>query len=235
MKFIGLFIIAAMLVACAPKTPHVSTEKFDEAISSTKHPSSAFLDSIKKLVLPIYDMYVLERPGLTGKISVTMTVRQDGGVDSVSIDTSTVNYPELEKEVKEKLGQLKCPLIDYRTLKPKANIEFSAEGVIVTQAQPRSASQIMKVVRKETPRLRPIYNRYLKERYYSGKDSFAGKVTVKWSIPPSGDVENAEIVEATTEYPEFEKAILEDIKQWKFQDGYSGKTTVTVPFTFSED
>ena len=99
MKWIGFFIIAAMFVACAPKTPHVSTEKFDEAISSTKHPSSAFLDSIKELVLPIYDMYVLERPGLTGKISVTMTVRQDGGVDSVSIDTSTVNYPELEKEV----------------------------------------------------------------------------------------------------------------------------------------
>ena len=78
MKWIGFFIIAAMFVACAPKTPHVSTEKFDEAISSTKHP---------------------KRPGLTGKISVTMTVRQDGGVDSVSIDTSTVNYPELEKEV----------------------------------------------------------------------------------------------------------------------------------------
>ncbi|MBR3071652.1 TonB family protein [Fibrobacter sp.] len=228
MKWIGFFIVAAMFVACAPKTRHVSTEKFDEAISSTKHPSSAFLDSIKELVLPIYDMYVLERPGLTGKISVTMTVRQDGGVDSVSIDTSTVNYPELEKEVQEKLGQLKCPLIDYRSLKPKANIEFSAEGVAVTQTQPRSASQIMKVVRKEAPRLRSIYNSYSKKR------SFDGKVRVKWSIPPSGDVENAEIVEATTEYPEFEKAILEDIKQWKFQDGYSGKTTVTVPFTFSE-
>ena len=98
MKWIGFFIVAAALVACAPKTPHVSTEKFDEAISSTKHPSSAFLDSIKELVLPIYDKYVLKRPGLTGKISVTMTVRQDGGVDSVSIDTSTVNYPELEKK-----------------------------------------------------------------------------------------------------------------------------------------
>ena len=228
MKWIGLFIVAAALVACAPKTAPESSAAIRETGPLKMRSNSEFVACVKEQVLPIYDMYVLERPGLTGKISVTMTVRQDGGVDSVSIDTSSVNYPELEKEVQEKLGQLKCPLIDYRSLKPKANIEFSAEGVAVTQTQPRSASQIMKVVRKETPRLRPIYNRYSKKR------SFNGKVRVKWSIPPSGDVENAEIVEATTEYPEFEKAILEDIKQWKFQDGYSGKTTVTVPFTFSE-
>ena len=228
MKWIGLFIVAAALVACAPKTAPESSAAIRETGPLKMRSNSEFVACVKEQVLPIYDMYVLERPGLTGKISVTMTVRQDGGVDSVSIDTSSVNYPELEKEVQEKLGQLKCPLIDYRSLKPKANIEFSAEGVAVTQTQPRSASQIMKVVRKETPRLRSIYNSYSK------KHSFDGKVRVKWSIPPSGDVENAEIVEATTEYPEFEKAILEDIKQWKFQDGYSGKTTVTVPFTFSE-
>ena len=228
MKWIGLFIVAAALVACAPKTAPESSAAIRETGPLKMRSNSEFVACVKEQVLPIYDMYVLERPGLTGKISVTMTVRQDGGVDSVSIDTSSVNYPELEKEVQEKLGQLKCPLIDYRSLKPKANIEFSAEGVAVTQTQPRSASQIMKVVRKETPRLKSIYNSYLKKR------SFDGKVRVKWSIPPSGDVENAEIVEATTEYPEFEKAILEDIKQWKFQDGYSGKTTVTVPFTFSE-
>jgi hypothetical protein len=67
MKWIGFFIIAAMFVACAPKTVPVSTETSDEVISSTKHPSSAFLDSIKELVLPIYDKYVLKRPGLPVK------------------------------------------------------------------------------------------------------------------------------------------------------------------------
>lgn len=229
MKLIGLFIVAAMLVACAPKAAPVSTETPDETSPSKKRSNIAFIGCVKEQVLPIYDKYVLKRPGLTGLIGVTMTVRQDGGIDSVLIDTSSVNYPELEKEVQEKLGQLKCPLIDYRSIKSKVNIEFSAEGVTVTQA--RSSSQIMNVIRINTPqRLKPIYNRYLKK-----KGSFDGKVTVKWSILSNGNVENAKIIEATTEYPEFEKAILDDIKQWKFEGGEYGRTTVTVPFTFSED
>ena len=66
----------------------------------------AFIGCVKEQVLPIYDKYVLKRPGLTGLIGVTMTVRQDGGIDSVLIDTSSVNYPEHEKEVQEKLGQV---------------------------------------------------------------------------------------------------------------------------------
>ncbi len=241
MKWIGFFIIAAMFVACAPKnTPlsteqcaPVSTETFDGTSLSKKRSNVAFIGCVKEQVLPIYDKYILKRHGLTGLIGVTMTVRQDGGIDSVLIDTSSVNYPELEKEVQEKLGQLKCPLIYYNTLKARIDIRLSAEGVTVTQA--RSANQIMNVIRINTPqRLKPIYNHYLKERYYSGKDSFDGKVTVKWSILSNGDVENAKIIEATTEYPEFEKAILDDIKQWKFEGGEYGRTTVTVPFTFSE-
>lgn len=226
MRLACLFIVAIMLWACASNTPSANTASFDEIHPTKIRSDSAFLASVKELALPIYDKYVLERPELAGYISVTMTVRQDGGIDSVIVDSSTVNYPELEKEVQEKLTELKCSLFDYSTLRPQLHIEFSAKGVAVTQ--PRSASQIMKVVRKETPRLKPIYNRYLKKRY------FDGKVTVKWVILPSGDVGDAEIVKATTEYPEFEKAILEDIKQWKFHDGYYGKTTVTVPFTFSE-
>ena len=233
MKWIGFFIVAAMFVACAPKVSPESSSTIRETGPLKMRSNVAFIDCVKEQVSPIYDKYILKRPGLTGYIGVTMTVRQDGGVDSVIVDTSTVNYPELEKDVHEKLSQLKCPIIVYNTLKPRVDIKFSAEGMAVTE--PRSASQIMKVVRKETLRLKPIYNRYLKERYYNGKESFAGKVTVKWSILPNGDVEKAEIVSATTEYPEFEKAVLEDIKQWKFDSAAYGKTTVTVPFTFSED
>ena len=233
MKWIGLFIIAAMFVSCAPKTAPESSAAIRETGPLKMRSNSEFVACVKEQVLPIYDKYVLKRPGLTGLIGVTMTVRQDGGIDRVLIDTSSVNYPELEKEVQEKLGQLKCPLIYYNTLKARIDIRLSAEGVTVTQA--RSSSQIMNVIRINTPqRLKPIYNHYLKERYYSGKDSFDGKVTVKWSILSNGDVENAKIIEATTEYPEFEKAILDDIKQWKFEGGEYGRTTVTVPFTFSE-
>ena len=51
----------------------------------------------------------------------------------------------------------------------------------------------------------------------------------------NGDVEKGEIVKSSTDYPEFDKAILDDLLQWKFESGEFDKCTVTVPLTFSED
>ena len=47
----------------------------------------------------------------------------------------------------------------------------------------RSAADIMKVVRQRTPGLRHIYNKFLKK-----KPGFQGKVTLKFTIAPGGEV-----------------------------------------------
>lgn len=93
----------------------------------------------------------------------------------------------------------------------------------------RSASDIMKVVRKRTPGLRHIYNRFLKKN-----PGFQGKVTLKFTIAPGGDIISIAIVSSTTGYAEFDSDVKNAVSRWTFNKVKSGNTTVTIPFTFSE-
>ena len=93
----------------------------------------------------------------------------------------------------------------------------------------RSAADIMKVVRQRTPGLRHIYNKYLKKQ-----PGFAGKVTLRFTIAPGGDIISISIASSTTGYGEFDNAVKNTVKRWTFSKVKSGNTTVTIPFTFSE-
>lgn len=75
-----------------------------------------------------------------------------------------------------------------------------------------------------------IYNEFLKKR-----PRFNGKIVVRITVQPSGDVEKVEIVSSTANYPEFEKAISDDLMQWKYDSGDYLQCIFTVPLTFSDD
>lgn len=93
----------------------------------------------------------------------------------------------------------------------------------------RSAADIMKVIRQRTPGLRHIYNKFLKE-----KPGFQGKVTLKFTIAPEGEIISISIASSTTGYSEFDNEVKTAVSRWKFNKVKSGNTTITVPFTFSE-
>lgn len=99
----------------------------------------------------------------------------------------------------------------------------------------RSAADIMKVVRQRTPGLRHIYNKFLKK-----KPGFQGKVTLKFTIAPGGEIISISIASSTTGYGEFDNEIKTAVSRWNFgkfkcDDGnVANETTVTIPFTFSE-
>ena len=93
----------------------------------------------------------------------------------------------------------------------------------------RSAADIMKVVRQRTPGLRHIYNKHLKK-----KPGFQGKVTLKFTIAPGGEIISISLVSSTTDYSEFDNEIKTAVGRWTFSKVKSGNTTVTIPFTFTE-
>ena len=93
----------------------------------------------------------------------------------------------------------------------------------------RSAADIMKVVRQRTPGLRHIYNKFLKK-----KPGFQGKVTLKFTIAPGGEIISISIASSTTGYGEFDGEVKNAVSRWKFSKVKSCNTTVTIPFTFSE-
>lgn len=94
----------------------------------------------------------------------------------------------------------------------------------------RSKASIMRVVRARTPGLRSIYNKSLKD-----KPGFSGKVTVRFTISPSGKIIKISKVSSTTGYAAFDSKVVSAIKKrFRFEKIKSGNTTVTIPFTFSE-
>ena len=93
----------------------------------------------------------------------------------------------------------------------------------------RSAADIMKIVRQRTPGLRHIYNKHLQKN-----PGFEGKVTLKFTIAPGGEIISIAIVSSTTGYAAFDNDIRNMVGSWTFSKIKSGNTTVTVPFTFTE-
>jgi len=66
------------------------------------------------------------------------------------------------------------------------------------------------------------------------KPGFNGKVTLKFTIAPSGDIISIDIVSSTTGYSEFDNAIKDMVSKWKWKAIKSGNTTPTIPFSFTE-
>ena len=222
-------LAAAILVACTPKVAPESTETSAPVAANEKTPIEID-DAVLKQVRPVYEKYVLERPGLAGDMIVRVLVRRDGAVDSVVVSKSTMEFPEFENAVYESLMQMTYGADDTLSHGTKVRINFKPEGVSAIP-QARSSKDIMAVFKENVQtHSRIIYNQYLRKR-----PRFAGKVTFKFSILANGDVEKGEIVGSTTDYPEFDKAVLDDLLQWKFQSGEFDKCTVTIPLTFSED
>ena len=93
----------------------------------------------------------------------------------------------------------------------------------------RSAADIMKVVRQRTPGLRHIYNKFLKK-----KPGFQGKVTLKFTIAPGGEIISISIASSTTGYGEFDGEFKSAVSRWKFSKVKNGDVTVTIPFEFTE-
>ena len=84
-------------------------------------------------------------------------------------------------------------------------------------------------VRQRTPGLRHVYNVHLKK-----KPGFQGKVTLRFTIAPGGEIISIAVVGSTTGFNDFDNEIKKTVKRWTFSKVKSGNTTVTIPFTFTE-
>jgi len=115
--------------------------------------------------------------------------------------------------------------------KAKGGIKALSESDIDTSSGDgsRSRAEIIAVVNARMPGLRNVYNKYLKL-----KPDFSGKVTLKFTIAPSGDIISISIVSSTTGYSEFDNAIKAMVATWKWKAIKSGNATPTIPFSFGE-
>jgi len=110
----------------------------------------------------------------------------------------------------------------------KSKSGVKVQDIDVANGSFRSKAEITAVVNQRVNDLKSIYNKYLKE-----KPDFTGKVALKFTIAPSGDITSINITSSTTRYPDFDNAIKDQVSKWKWK-AKNGNTMVTVSFEFAE-
>ena len=77
--------------------------------------------------------------------------------------------------------------------------------------------------------IKAAYNRILKQN-----PTLAGKITVRFTILPSGRVSDVKVVESTVDDESLKSRIVRVIKNWRFSTipESEGKVTVNFPFIF---
>ena len=93
----------------------------------------------------------------------------------------------------------------------------------------RTASDVLKFFRQRTPGLRHVYRKHLKKM-----PGFQGQITLKFTIISCGEISDISIVSSTTQNREFDTEIQRYVSHWMFHKIKSGKTIVSIPFTFFE-
>ena len=136
-----------------------------------------------------------------------------GGIENVEWIGPLVRRDYLRTAQK---GFVKLPSVRDIDLKNEKNVS-------------RSASDVLKFFRQRTPGLRHICSKHLKKM-----SGFQGVITLKFTIVPNGEISDISIESSTTQNREFDTEIQRYVSRWMFHKIKSGKTTVTIPLTFTE-
>jgi len=115
---------------------------------------------------------------------------------------------------------------DYKPLKGTVKTPIQ-EDINIDGKASRSKEEIAKTVEARMPALRSIYNKHLKE-----KPNLNGKITLKFTIAPSGEIISINIMSSATGDSEFDEAIKNAVAKWKWKSIEGGNTTVIIPFNF---
>jgi len=94
----------------------------------------------------------------------------------------------------------------------------------------RNPQDIYRVVMQHIGGLRAEYNKRLRE-----KPNLRGKITVRFTIDPPGNVTTCTVTGSTMNDKILEMLVVSRVKSWKFDAcGQCGLATVTYPFAFSQ-
>ena len=196
--------------------------------AQTANASAAAYDLIKQTFAKDIDKVLKNTNGLqvTGKTKIgEVRGKVDGGFNEGMFAGGSGGIGDMFAPIMGgSAGAMSTKVMKGNMKAPKESEIDMGSGV-----SSRSASDIMKVIRQRTPGLRHIYNKHLKK-----VPGFQGKVTLKFTIAPGGEIISIALVSSTTGYSEFDNEIKKSVGRWTFSKVKSGNTTVTIPFTFTE-
>ena len=94
----------------------------------------------------------------------------------------------------------------------------------------RTPESILVVIKSNVDKFTSIYEKYLR-----GDISLGGKISIRFTIAPSGNVIAAKVVDRKFICPSLEREIISQVRHMKFETIPLGNTTVTYAFVFKKD
>ncbi|MCC6334602.1 MAG: AgmX/PglI C-terminal domain-containing protein [Myxococcales bacterium] len=91
-----------------------------------------------------------------------------------------------------------------------------------------SRDEVLRVVQRHQSEIRFCFESALQKQ-----PSLSGKVSARWVIAPSGDVEAAEISEASLDSADAQACMLSRIRRWRFPTHGGDQVVVNFPWLFS--
>jgi TonB family protein len=162
-----------------------------------------------------------------GSINISkgaFAAKKSGSAEELKRRESRTTGVEIEKE---KIGSAAVSQVAAA-----ASVNITSQAPEVTGESSshadRSQAAIQRVVKRETQRLKRVYEGWLKR-----DPALQGRLSIKFVILPSGSVTNVSIVVTTTNNPEFDETIVRYISRWQFPpvEG-SSPVEVVYPFVF---
>jgi TonB family protein len=143
----------------------------------------------------------------SGGISTSRLSRDTGGTQLAGRETTRVTAP-VEAESVSRGG-------------------VAAEGAKTGAPPSRSSEEIQVVFDRNKGTLNAIYNRALRQN-----PALAGKVVLKLTIAPSGEVTQCELISSELNDPELERKLIARVQLFDFGQKRAAATTVTYPIDF---
>jgi len=94
----------------------------------------------------------------------------------------------------------------------------------------RTPESILAVIKLNVDQFTKIYEKYLR-----GDITLGGKISIRFTIAPSGDIIAAKVVDRKILCPSLEREIISQVRHMKFETIPLGNTTVTYAFVFKKD
>jgi TonB family protein len=117
------------------------------------------------------------------------------------------------------------------TFKSSGNVELNRvdniQGAAAADAS-RSMQALTRELRKYQPRLKRVYENYLKRN-----PDLAGKIVIKFTIEADGSVSDVIVLSSDLNHRQLERDLIRRIKRIKFKPA-SGKITIEWPLIFSQ-
>ena len=215
--------------------PDVTTEIQESTDSYSEKRIKTAVDSNILGLRSIYYKYLDRGLRFEGDVLLKFTITENGKVSNIDILSSTTGKSEFDEAIKNKVSDWKLETVRINkvtsvTLLFKfAIIHSNSKCLILISSRP-----INNIVRNIVNTRIKLHNIYV--AFYKLKSGFSGKVILKYTVAEDGKIIKIDIMASTTEYPEFDEAVKNNVATWKWipekNESYSGNTTIMSEFIF---